>query len=186
MSSAPAVSQGIPKHSDKATRAAAGRARIVTAVSGDLDAVIALEHRCFGPTDHFSRKTWRHLLATAAANGTSLTLVVREGALIVATINALLRSNSTTGRIYSIAVDPSQQGRGLARQLVEALVRRLPERIMAVSLEVRTANEGARRLYDRLGMRVVGTMPGHYPDGGDGLRYRASRSAILEALRSAP
>lgn len=177
MNPAPAVS--------KQTTVPVARARIAVAVSKDLDAVIELEHRCFGPADHFSRKTWRHLLSVASVQGTSLTLVVREGALVVATINALLRSTSATARVYSIAVDPAQQGRGLARQLFEALVRRLPPRITAISLEVRSANDGARRLYERLGMQVVGTMPGHYPDGADGLRYLAPRSTVLAALRSA-
>jgi ribosomal protein S18 acetylase RimI-like enzyme len=162
----------------------AARSRIDSARPADLDAVVALEHRCFAAPDHFSRATWRHLLTSAAARGTSVALVVREGASVVAIINALLRSTSATARVYSIAVDPAQQGRGLARQLFAALVRRLPPRITAISLEVRSANDGARRLYERLGMQAVASMPGHYPDGGDGLRYRAERAMILKALRS--
>ena len=161
--------------------APASAPRISTAGRRDLEAIIALERRCFGPVDHFSSATWRHLLGQAAQRGTSLTLVVRDGSAVLAAINALLRSSSRTARIYSIAVDPGQQGRGLARQLFQALMRRLPARIDAVSLEVRESNDGARRLYERLGMRMVRTMSGHYPDGAVGVRYLAPRSVITAA-----
>jgi ribosomal protein S18 acetylase RimI-like enzyme len=154
---------------------------IAAARRADLDAIIALELRCFSVHDRFSRATWRRLLGPSAQAGTSLTLVVREGAAVVGTINALLRSTSAAARIYSLAVDPATQGRGLARQLFHALVRRLPRRIRSLTLEVRAANAPARALYQRLGMEAVGELPGHYPDGGDGLRYRAARAVVLRA-----
>ncbi len=159
--------------------------RIASARPGDLDAIIALEHRCFSVHDRFARATWRRLLGPSARAGTSLTLVVREGAAVVGTINALLRSTSAAARIYSLAVDPATQGRGLARQLVHALMRRLPRRIGRVTLEVREANAAARALYQRLGMEPARRLPGHYPDGGHGLRYQAARAVVLRASRTA-
>jgi [ribosomal protein S18]-alanine N-acetyltransferase len=164
--------------------AAAARVAIVAARATDLDAIIALEHRCFTVHDCFSRATWRRLLGPSARAGTSVTLVVRDGAGVVGTINALLRSTSAAARIYSIAVDPATQGRGIARQLFHALMRRLPRRISAVTLEVREDNAAARALYQRLGMESAGLLPGHYPDGGHGLRYRAARSVVLRASRA--
>jgi ribosomal-protein-alanine N-acetyltransferase len=166
------------------TPAAAMRVAIAGARPGDLDAIIALEHRCFTAHDRFARATWRRLLGPSARAGTSITLVVREGAAVVGTINALLRSTSAAARIYSLAVDPATQGRGIARQLVHALMRRLPRRIDAVTLEVREANAAARALYQRLGMEASRRMPGHYPDGGHGLHYTAARSVVLRASRA--
>jgi ribosomal-protein-alanine N-acetyltransferase len=167
-----------------AAPAAPGAVRVTIAGPGDLDAIIALEHRCFSVHDRFARATWRRLLGRSARAGTSITLVVREGAAVVGTINALLRSTSAAARIYSLAVDPATQGRGLARRLFHALMQRLPRRIDAVTLEVREANAAARALYHRLGMAPARQLPGHYPDGGHGVRYRAARSVVLEAARA--
>jgi [ribosomal protein S18]-alanine N-acetyltransferase len=164
-------------------RAVPAPVAIAAARPSDLDAIIALEHRCFTVHDLFSRATWRRLLGPAARAGTSHTLVVREGDAVVGTINALLRSTSAAARIYSLAVDPATQGRGIARQLFHALMRRLPRRITAVSLEVREANAPARALYERLGMELDRRLPSHYPDGGDGLRYTAPRRVVLQASR---
>lgn len=176
----PAGARGGPQ----AAPAPAPAARVAAARPGDLDAIIALEHRCFSVHDRFARATWRRLLGPSARAGTSITLVVREGAAVVATINALLRSTSAAARIYSLAVDPATQGRGLARALFHALMKRLPRRIDTVSLEVRQANAAARALYHRLGMEPARELPGHYPDGGHGLRYRAARSVVLDASRA--
>jgi [ribosomal protein S18]-alanine N-acetyltransferase len=167
-----------------ASAAKAAPVAIAAARPADLDAIIALEHRCFSVHDCFSRATWRHLLGPAARAGTSITLVVREGAAVVGAINALLRSTSAAARIYSLAVDPATQGRGLARALFHALMRRLPRRISGVSLEVRADNAAARALYQRLGMEPTHQLPRHYPEGGDGLRYHAARRVVLSASRS--
>jgi ribosomal protein S18 acetylase RimI-like enzyme len=158
--------------------------RIAVAKPGDLSGIMELEHRCFSSADRFARSTWRHLLGTAASNGTSVTLVAHAAGEIVGKINALLRTNSRVVRIYSIGTDPSQRGRGLARALMLALLRRIDRRCDVVSLEVRSANAGARRLYEGLGMQINAQLPGHYPDGGDGMRYRASRAALLTVLRA--
>jgi [ribosomal protein S18]-alanine N-acetyltransferase len=189
-SAAPAALPGEPPRAGLPVRTAglpvrpkAARVAIASARPSDLDAIIGLEQRCFTVHDRFSRATWRRLLGPSARAGTSHTLVVREGGAVVGTINALLRSTSAAARIYSLAVDPATQGRGIARQLVHALVRRLPRRISAVTLEVRAANVAARALYQRLGMAHTHELPGHYPDGGDGLRYQATRAAVLRALR---
>ncbi len=180
------MSGGAGARAASAGRAAAA-ARVSVAVVAarpvDLDAIIALERRCFTAADHFSRATWRHLLGRAARVGTSLTLVVREGGAVVAAITALLRSTSAAARIYSLAVDPACQGRGLARELFSALVRKLPQRITALTLEVREDNAAACALYERLGMSTARRMPGWYPDGGDALQYRAPRAAVRTAAR---
>ena len=154
---------------------------IVPARCDDLEAIVALETRSFAPHDRFARATWRHLLGPAARRGSSLTLVARKGKAVVGTVNGLLRAGSHVLRIYSLAVDPSQRGRGLGGRLILALVAAAPRRCTTVSLEVRYDNSGARMLYERLGFTVHERLPGYYPDGGAGIRYRVLRSALPRA-----
>lgn len=90
----------------------------------------------------------------------------------------ICRQRDRVARIYSVAVDPSCQGRGLGRKLIAAAVAALPERIATLSLEVRTTNTVALGLYQRLGFVEVKALPGYYFDGSDGLRLRAARAEI--------
>lgn len=71
--------------------------------------------------------------------------------------------------VMTVAVAPVAQGRGLGRQLVEALLgeagRRGAGRVM---LEVRSDNAAARALYQRLGFEQVGERPAYYSGGPGG------------------
>jgi [ribosomal protein S18]-alanine N-acetyltransferase len=147
----------------------------------DLAAVSALEYACFDSIDAFPPGAWRHLLGPAAQRGSAITLVAEEGRDLLAAITGLLRSNTRVLRLYSLAVDARQRGRGLGRRLIAALVAAAPPRCDTLSLEVRVANAPARHLYESLGMRVVGELPDYYPDGAPGLRYRAPFAALALA-----
>jgi ribosomal protein S18 acetylase RimI-like enzyme len=68
----------------------------------------------------------------------------------------LLDAGERVGEIESIAVDPAQRGGGVGTMLLEASHRWLAERAVThVGLVVVAANEGARRLYERWGMRAT-------------------------------
>jgi ribosomal protein S18 acetylase RimI-like enzyme len=153
---------------------------IVPATAADLDAIIALECAAFAAHEHFPRRVWRHLLGPAARRQSALILVRRgeRDDVLDAALAGLLRRTSRVARIYSLAVDPAHHHRGLGRALIAAFIRRLPPRCDTLSLEVRCDNAPARRLYDGLGLTAVQDLPGYYPDGGDGLRYRAPLSAL--------
>jgi ribosomal protein S18 acetylase RimI-like enzyme len=152
--------------------------RLALAGPRHLDAIIALEAVSFAPSDRFARTTWRHLLGPARARGSSLTQVALSGGRVVGALNTLLRRDGHVARLYSLAVDPAARGRGIASRLIRDLVRRLPARITVLSLEVRPDNAAARGLYERLGFAVHETLPGYYPDGGDGVRLRVARRAL--------
>jgi [ribosomal protein S18]-alanine N-acetyltransferase len=69
--------------------------------------------------------------------------------------------------ILSVAVARAQQGRGLARRLLDLHLRRLAGLgVRTVFLEVDDDNTPARRLYARSAFREVGRRPGYYPRAG--------------------
>lgn len=154
--------------------------RVVVAGPTYLQPIIDLESRSFIPSDRFARSTWRHLLGPAKVRGSSVTVVALSAGRVVGALNALLRKGGHTARLYSLAVDPQERGRGIGGLLVRHLAKRLPAAYTALSLEVRHDNAAARALYERLGFTVFEDLPGYYPDGGAAVRLRVER----EKLRS--
>ena len=143
------------------------------ATLADIDGIMALEERCFGAVDIFPRRTWRHLLGAAAVHGSALSLVYEDVGELRGAVVGLLRVRSDVLRAYSLAVDPATRGQGLGRRLLAALVQAAPARCRELSLEVRIENAPARRLYESIGLDPLMVLPAYYPDGGDGVRYRA-------------
>jgi ribosomal-protein-alanine N-acetyltransferase len=81
---------------------------------------------------------------------------------------AVSRQAADEAEILSIAVDASQRGRGLSRQLLLTHLGHLAGRgVRTVFLEVEENNQPARRLYERAGFGVVGRRERYYrqPDG---------------------
>jgi ribosomal-protein-alanine N-acetyltransferase len=69
--------------------------------------------------------------------------------------------------ILSVAVARTQQGRGLARRLLDLHMRRLAGLgVRTIFLEVDDDNLPARRLYARSAFRQVGRRDGYYPRPG--------------------
>lgn len=60
----------------------------------------------------------------------------------------------TLREISGVCTQPDQQGRGLARRLIDKLVRRQLQRGETPFLHVMSANAGARGLYERMGFRT--------------------------------
>jgi [ribosomal protein S18]-alanine N-acetyltransferase len=68
--------------------------------------------------------------------------------------------------LMNIAVDPLARRQGYATALLEEMLRRAgPDE--PYTLEVRTSNAGAIRLYERFGFRSAGTRPRYYHDTGE-------------------
>lgn len=68
--------------------------------------------------------------------------------------------------LLNITVQPAQQGRGLARTMLDELCTR--SRMLGrtqIWLEVRHSNERARRVYQRYGFAEVGLRRAYYPAG---------------------
>jgi [ribosomal protein S18]-alanine N-acetyltransferase len=83
----------------------------------------------------------------------------------------LIRTAADEAEVLTIAVSPTQRGRGFGRMLMEEALRRLyRERVAACFLEVDRGNVAALALYRSLGFLDVGQRKGYYrpPDGSDG------------------
>ncbi len=86
--------------------------------------------------------------------------------------------------MYSLSVHPDARGRGLARAIVAASLRRLPASITSLSLEVRRDNQAAVGLYCALGFVETALLRQYYGRGRHGIRMRADRAAVQQAAHS--
>ncbi|MEE9466537.1 MAG: ribosomal protein S18-alanine N-acetyltransferase [Candidatus Neomarinimicrobiota bacterium] len=74
--------------------------------------------------------------------------------------------------LHNIAVHPDHQGQGIGRKLMEAADAYCAEGdFQCITLEVRTDNDIACRLYLSLGFTAVGTRKDHYGPGQDAHLY---------------
>jgi ribosomal-protein-alanine N-acetyltransferase len=85
--------------------------------------------------------------------------------------------------VTNLLVDPHWRRRGIGLELMRALIdEAVAEGARHITLEVRSENDAARRLYARLGLAPVGMRKGYYGDDDalilwahdiDGAEYRA-------------
>ena len=137
------------------------------AIPADLDALVSMEDRAFS-ADRISRRSMRRLLASASA----LVLVLEEKRAIAGYALLLMRRGSHAGRLYSIAVDPDETGKGAGFRLLMAVEDHAGNAgIGRITLEVREDNASAIALYERSGYRQFGRHEGYYADGMAALRF---------------
>ena len=122
----------------------------------DLDAVVAVETRCY--SHPWSRGNFTDSLA---AGYLAEVLVDGEGELVAYVI-------AMTGvdelHLLNITVAPDWQGQGHGQVLMAALEQHARHQGLATLwLEVRESNQRARALYRRLGFEEVGLRRGYYP-----------------------
>lgn len=143
----------------------------------DIDALVALENRCFD-SDRLSRRQFRYMLTRANA----ATLVTTGDAdQVLGYVLVLFHAGTSLARLYSIAVDPAARGRGLAETLLTAAeVEAAGRGCVDMRLEVRPDNVAAIALYERLGYRRFGTFDDYYEDHMEALRYE---KRLIPSLR---
>lgn len=141
----------------------------------DLNALVALEERCF-EIDRFSRRQFRYLITRAQGR---LLVDERRGKLI-GYVLVLFREGTSLARLYSIAVDPRHRGKGAGRNLLAAAERASAEAQCAyLRLEVRRDNVESIRLYRSAGFRKMGEVGDYYEDGMEALRYEKALAPRL-------
>ncbi|MEQ8770812.1 MAG: N-acetyltransferase [Phycisphaerales bacterium] len=133
--------------------------------------LVAIEAACFGPAERFSTRQVRGLIDNPRAR----VIVAEQAGAIVGWAAALVRERaaSRSGRVYSVAVDPACEGRGVGRGLTTAVLAALEDAgVRRVYLEVRVGNDRAIGLYRSLGFVQVRSLGDYYGPGADGLRMR--------------
>ena len=109
----------------------------------------------------FSAPWSENSIHSELTNPLSLWLVAVEDDVLLGYVG----SQSVMGEadMMNVAVKPECRRRGIARELVEALVAALARRdVHTLTLEVRASNEPAKALYGQLGFKQVGRRPNYY------------------------
>ncbi len=124
---------------------------------GDLPAVEAVERRSY-------KTPWsRTMFQGEIVRPGSRCYGALEGKIL---IGYLIVSRYTDAwHIMNVAVDEPYRRRGVARLMLEALLRETDrDGTRGHTLEVRVSNHGAIRLYEELGFRPSGMRRGYYTD----------------------
>ena len=132
----------------------------------DVDAVHAIEQATFPrpwSRDDFVREM--------TVNACARYLVAERAGRVIGFAGAWIVLDE--GHITNIAVEESQRGRGVGRQLTKGLLQYAANLgVDYMTLEVRRSNERAQRLYQTLGFEYVGVRKRYYEDNGeDALLY---------------
>jgi ribosomal protein S18 acetylase RimI-like enzyme len=135
------------------------------AKKSDLLNIISIEKDSFGK-DAFSLRQFKYLLGSSNCYFFTTTIKQKPvGYLIL-----LKRKGSKTLRIYSIAINFHQRGKGIARRLID-LAREIAfeNNFNRITLEVSEINQPAIDLYQKSGFITVGFKPNYYNDGSTAL-----------------
>lgn len=138
------------------------------AVDADLDALGDIEARVFA-TDRLSRRSMRRFMESDS----DCFLVAECDGVPAGYAIFFMHRGTSLSRLYSIAVSPDFQGRGIAAALLTEgeRIASSHERIY-MRLEVRKDNMPAIRLYQKLGYRQFGLYEDYYEDHQDALRFQ--------------
>jgi ribosomal-protein-alanine N-acetyltransferase len=147
---------------------ATAQVRVRRAEISDLDDLVMLEQRTFD-SDRMSRVQYRRHLDSDSARVLVASAHRRH---FLGTAVVFFRKRSGVARLYSLASQPEARGKGVGTALVEAAEAAARQRrCHALRLEVRTDNQGAIALYQRMGYLRIGFLERYYEDGTDGWRY---------------
>lgn len=142
--------------------------RVRRAELSDLDDLVALEESSFA-TDRLSRTQYRRHLDSESAQVLVASANHRN---FLGTAVVFFRKGTQVARLYSIATKSEARGKGVGSALLEAAEQLALKRgRSSLRLEVRTDNDDALRLYERLGYQRIGRYARYYGDGTDAWRY---------------
>ncbi len=159
--------------------------KVRPAVVGDLDQLEQLENICF-TSDRLSRRQLRYLLTKGKAS--LLVEADSAGQDLLGYVAILFSKATSMARLYSIAVHPERQGKGVGRRLLEAAEETAWEHQRAyMRAEVRKDNEPSLALFTRLGYRRIGEWHDYYEDHMDAWRLeKRLHPDVTPPLREVP
>ncbi len=145
------------------------------AVLDDLDQLVVLENRCFD-TDRLSRRSFRHMLTRANAS----TLIHDRDGRITGYALVLYSRGTALSRLYSIAVDADERGRGVGRALLAAAEEEaLARGCVSMRSEVRRDNARSIALFEAFGYTPFEELENYYEDHMDALRFERTLAPQL-------
>lgn len=128
------------------------------AVLQDAAAMATLDGQCFSAP--WSRQAFEQELSV---NEAAFYLIAALGDEIIG--YAGLWAVLDEGHITNIAVHPAHRGKGLGEMLLAELIRISEENgLTSHTLEVRTSNQPARRLYEKYDFKIAGIRKEYYED----------------------
>ncbi len=135
--------------------------------AADIEALLDLENEVFA-TDRLTRRGFQRFLGSP----TAALLVAEQQGRLAGYALVLFRPNSSIARLYSIAVPPLLEGRGVGPALIaageEAARKRGSTRLR---LEVDETNARAIARYRKSGYELFGRYLDYYDDHGNALRF---------------
>ena len=133
----------------------------------DLEALVALEDRCF-TSDRLSRRNFRYMLTDARAS----TQVWDEAGTLRGYGLVLFSKGTALARLYSIAVDAEMRGRGVGGRLIAAAeAEALSRGCVTMRSEVRRDNTASLALFKRAGYEVFDEVDDYYEDHMGAIRF---------------
>jgi [ribosomal protein S18]-alanine N-acetyltransferase len=122
----------------------------------DLPQVIAIERRAF-PTP------WSlAMFVLELSKPSGICLAALEHGMIVGYL--VCSRYDTVWHLMNVAIEPARQRQGIASALLVRLFEEADRPSEQYTLEVRTSNDGAIRLYERFGFRAAGRRRAYYHD----------------------
>jgi ribosomal protein S18 acetylase RimI-like enzyme len=91
----------------------------------------------------------------------------------------LCLTGAFVGYIQTVMVHPDRRGQGLGSELVRFAEQRILRESPNVFMCVSSFNHGARRLYERLGYRVVGELPDYLVRGYSEILLRKTLGPLV-------
>lgn len=154
------------------------------AALADVAAIMEIEGACFDTLEEtFNKRQVKSLINNPRAPVSVAELDGKVVGWAVGLVRQHRRSRS--GRLYAIAIHPSAQGRHIGRRLAEATIAQLNELgIERIFLEVRNNNEGAVRLYRKLGFVHHVDLPNYYGQGKHGMRMVLPRVPVQQVAET--
>ena len=122
----------------------------------DLPQVIAVERRAF--TTPWSLA----MFVLELSKPTGICLAALHGERVIGYL--VCSRYDTVWHLMNIAVEPTLRRQGIAEALINSLFEQADKPSEQYTLEVRTSNEGAIRLYERFGFRAAGRRRAYYHD----------------------
>ena len=129
--------------------------KIIEMTADHVSQVAELERLCF--RDPWSEKS----IASELDNQLALWLVAVENDTVAGYIGSQTVMDESD--MMNVAVHPDRRRKGIAEELVTALAAALKEKgSLSLTLEVRSSNEPAKALYEKLGFVQAGRRPNYY------------------------